>query len=167
MNAANYISISTFFIAITLIVLNLRSWWKGGKAVRHLVHGAGGVILGATLAICVGGFLGDIASRIAGSGNSIAGTIIPWSTGTSDGTVASAATSGLQIEGGGVATVVLVVGYVTYKAAKEHRKRLLGGLFVGVCLTYTAGVAGIVTEYLIPSYNGTGAGVVAFFEGAL
>lgn len=168
MNAANYISVSTLAIAMVLIALNVRSWWKGGKSVKQLVHGIGGLILGATLVICAGGAFGDAAGLIAGSGNGVSGTVIPWSTGTGDRAVASAATAGLALEGGLIAVIVLALGVVTIKSAtKDHRRRLIGGTFVGVCLTYTAGVAGIVTEYLIPAYNGTGTGVVAFFEGAL
>lgn len=168
MTAATYISVSTLAVAAILIALTIRSWWKGGKSYKILLQGFGGVILGVSLAICAGGFLGDIASWVAGGSNSIAGTLIPWSTGTGDRNIASAATSGLGIEGGAVAVVVLVVGFITIKAATgKPRRRLIGGLFVGICLTYTAGVAGIVTAYLIPAYNGTGGSVVAWVEGAL
>lgn len=168
MTAATYISVSTLAVAAILIVLNLRTWWKGSKALKHLVHGVGGLILGVTLAVCAGGFLGDIASWIAGGSNSVAGTVIPWSTGTGDRNLSSAATSGLAVEGGVVAVVVLALGFVTLReASKDARRRLLGGTFVGVCLTYTAGVAGIVTSYLIPAYNGSGLRVVAFVEGAM
>lgn len=168
MTAADYISLSTLTVATVLIALNLRAWWKGGKSFKILLQGICGVILGVTIAICAGGILGDIATWVAGGSNSVIGTIIPWATGAGDRNVAAGSASGLGMEGGLVAVVLIVLGAVAIKAASGRaRWRLVGGTFVGICLSFTAGLASIVASHLIPAYNGAGGSVVAFFEGAV
>lgn len=162
------ISISTLTVAAVLIGLTIRSWWKSGKTFKILLQGFGGVILGVTLAICVGGFLGDIAIWVAGGSTNVTGAIIPWATGTGDRQIAAGSASGLAMEGGAVAAFVLAIGFVAIKASSGRvRWRLIGGTFVGICLAFTAGLASIVAQFLIPAYNGAGSSVVAFVEGAL
>lgn len=168
MTAAAYISISTLTVAFVLIALNVRAFWRGGKSFKILLHGFSGVVLGVTIAICAGGILGDIATWVAGGSNSVTGTIIPWATGAGDRNVASGSAAGLGMEGGLIAVVLLVLGFVAIKAASGRpRWRLIGGTFVGICLSFTAGLASIVASHLIPAYNGAGTSVVAFFEGAV
>lgn len=164
MSPATAINVSTLAIIVVLLALTVRSFIKGGKDPKILLPGVGGTLVGSTLALCAGGALGVIATWIAGSGNSVSG-VAPWATGTGDRTVASATPGGLTMEGGLVALTVALLGWVAIReAAKTARLRLIGGLFVGVCLTYTAGFSGFVASTQVPVYNSVGAQIVTFFE---
>ncbi|MFJ8852340.1 hypothetical protein [Streptomyces sp. NPDC102437] len=164
MTPAAYINIGTLTLIVAMIALHVRTFIKGGKDPKILLSGLGGVIVGSSLAMCVGGALSSIAMYIAGGGNGISG-IAPWATGTGDRAIAAGSASGLSMEGGIIAAVVAVLGWVTIRDAdKTKRLRLIGGLFCGVCLTYTAGYGGLVDDSLIPFYNGLGAQLIAAVE---
>lgn len=165
MTPASAINIGTLAIIAILIALHVRTFIKGGKDPKILLSGLGGMIGGSSLAMCIGGALGSIAMYIVGGGNALSG-IAPWATGTSDGTVAGGSISGLTMEGGLVVIVVTALLWVAIReAAKTQRLRLLGGLFCGVCLTYTGGYGGLIQQSLIPFYNGLGAQGLAAIEG--
>ncbi|MFE4329667.1 hypothetical protein ACFRQM_09445 [Streptomyces sp. NPDC056831] len=164
MSPATAINVSTLAIIFVLLALHIRTFIKGGKDPKILMSGLGGSIVGSSLAMCVGGGLGVVASWIAGGGNAASG-VAPWATGTGDRAVSSASPGGLTIEGGLVALTVTVLGWVAIReAAKTQRLRLLGGLFCGVCLTYTGGYGGLVNSSLVPVYNNIGAQALALIE---
>lgn len=165
MSPASAINIGTLAIIAILIALHIRTFIKGGKDPKILLSGIGGMLGGSSVAMCVGGALGSIAMYIVGGGNALSG-IAPWATGTSDGTVAGRTVGGLTMEGGLIVIVVTVFLWVAIReAAKAQRLRLLGGLFCGICLTYTGGYGGLVSASLIPLYNGLGAQGLALVEG--
>lgn len=164
MSPATAINVSTLAIIVVLVVLHVRTFLKGGKDPKILLSGIGGMIVGSSIALCVGGMLGVVAAWIVGSGNTVS-AVAPWATGTGDRAVASGSPSGLSIEGGLVVLAVAVLGYVAIReAAKTQRLRLIGGLFCGACLTYTAGYGGMVDSTLVPVYNGLGGQVLSWAE---
>ena len=164
MNPATFINASTLMIIVILFALHIRTFIKGGKDPKILLAGIGGMIAGSSLAMCVGGSLGVVATYIAGAGNA-ASVIAPWATGTGDRALASGTAQGLTMEGGLIALVIGVITWVSIReAGKKERLRLLGGLFSGVCLTYTGGVSGLVNGTLIPAYNGIGAQIISLVE---
>lgn len=165
MTPATAISLGTLTIIVLLFVLHARTFIKGGKDPKILVSGVGGTIVGSSLAICVGGALGSIAMYIVGGGNMVSG-VAPWLSGTNDSQIASGSAQGLTGPGGLVTLVVTGLGWVCIReAAKSQRVRLIGGLFCGVCLTYTGGYGGLVQSTLIPFYNGLGAQLIALVAG--
>ncbi|MGW1840685.1 hypothetical protein [Streptomyces sp. NPDC002067] len=167
MTTATYINAANFTIVVLLISLNIRSFFKEKKDPKVFLPGLGGMVFGATAVACVGGIIGTATQAVAGTGNGAAG-IVPWATGTSDRTIASGHVSGLTIEGGIVAIVVLAFGWLAAReGAKTSRRRVIGGAYCGISLTYTAGVAGLVMEYLVPTCNSVGASIVGLVEGHL
>lgn len=166
MSPATAINVSTLAIIAILLALQIRTFLKSGKDPKILLPGIGGTVLGSTLALCAGGALGTIAAWIAGGGNA-ASVVAPWATGTGDRTLASSAPGGLTMEGGLIALIVAALGWVSIReAAKTARLRLLGGLFVGVCLTYTGGFGGLVADTQVPLYNDIGAQLITYVESA-
>lgn len=164
MSPATAINVSTLAIVFVLFALHIRTFIKGGKDPKILLSGLGGSIAGSSLAICVGGALGVVATWIVGGGNA-ASVIAPWATGTGDRVIASASPGGLTIEGGLIALTVSFLSWVSIRdAAKTQRLRILGGLFCGVCLTYTGGYGGLVNSSLVPVYNNIGAQLIALVE---
>lgn len=164
MSPATAINVSTLAIIAILIALHIRTFIKGGKDPKILLSGIGGLLVGSSLAICVGGALGTAASYIAGSSNA-ASIIAPWATGTGDRAIASGTPGGLILEGGLIVLVVAILGWVAIReAAKTQRLRLIGGLICGVCLTYTGGYGGLINNTLIPLYNSVGTQIIAAVE---
>lgn len=167
MSTATSISVGTLTIALVLIILNFRTFLKGGKKFGVLLPGTGSAITGSSAALCVGGAFGHAASVVAGAGVS-AGAIVPWATGTEEDDIASGTTAGLTTSGSIAVFIIVTLWIVAFRSAgKADRKRMVGGIFCGICLTYTAGVAGLVDDYLIPAYNTIGDQVKEFFERVL
>lgn len=164
MTPATAIRLSTLAIILVMVVLHTRSFLKAGKDPKILIPSLGGTIAGASLAICVGGALGTVATYIAGSGNVVSG-VVPWATGTGDRALASGSPQGLTMEGGLIALAAAALTWVVIReAAKTQRIRLIGGLFCGTCLTYTAGIGGLVGNTIVPAYNGIGAQIASLAE---
>lgn len=161
---ATGIGAATLLIAALLVIKNLKTWFTTPrKPLSVLFPGIQGLVAGVSATLCTGGVIGWAASMIAGAANSVSG-VIPWATGTQDESVDAGTTSGLNIWGGGVAFIIVVIYLLALRPLfsnpsdqdKTRRLRLIGGLVVGVCLTYTAGVAAAVTSYVIPWYNSAG-----------
>jgi hypothetical protein len=158
------IGVATLFAAVTIIALTIRTYLNNGRNWKVFLPGLGGALVGATLALCAGGAFGWLASAVAGAGNTASG-LIPWATGTDDECVASTTVEGLRITGGGIAVAIVALGFVVIRASSgDRRRRLLAGVFVGVCVTYTAGVGGLVDEHLIPLFNDSGDQIVQIVE---
>ncbi|MEU6628401.1 hypothetical protein ABZ905_08915 [Streptomyces parvus] len=164
MTPATAINLSTLAIIVVLFALHIRTFIKGGKDPKVLLSGIGGMIAGSSLAMCVGGALGVVATWIVG-GTNVASAVAPWATGTGDRTLASAQAQGLSMEGGIVVLAVAVLSWVCIRdAGKKERIRQIGGLICGVCLTYTGGYGGLVNSTLIPLYNGIGGQLASLAE---
>lgn len=161
---ATGIGAATLLLAGVLIWLNVKTWWTtSGKPLAVLLPGLQGTLAGSSFALCTGGLFGSVAALVAGATNSASG-IIPWTTGTQDQSVASGTTSGLTIWGGGIAFAIIITYSLALKALASSKSpqdrtrlwRLAGGGVVGICLTYTAGVATVVDRYEIPTFNWLG-----------
>lgn len=161
---ATAIGAATLLLAALLIWLNVKTWWTTqGRPIAIFWPGLQGAIAGSSMALCGGGIIGTLAAMGIGVVNRVAG-IIPWATGTQDESLASGSISGLNIWGGGVAFAITVTFVLAVRALassssasdKVRRNRLVGGAIVGACITYTAGIASLVTNYQIPFYNALG-----------
>lgn len=161
---ATGIGAATLLLAGVLTWLNVKTWWTtSGKPLAVLLPGMQGAVAGASFAMCTGGIFGWVAALALGILNKIAG-VIPWTTGTTDQPLAPGVTSGLDIWGGGIAFAVVITYSLALRALAGSKSpqdrtrlwRLVGGGAVGDCLTCTAGVAHLVTQYQIPTYNWAG-----------
>lgn len=153
--------------ALSLIVLSLavRTWWKGNRAFKPLLPALWGAFNGASLLLCVGGILGWIAAKSV-SANSAAGD---WSvqrvTGHSGGALRLGNMGTLTTPGACVLVVVVAVSVVVFKnAANGVKRKIGGGVYVGVTLCATAGVAQMM-QWLPSLYNSCGQTIVNALNG--
>ncbi|MFE2930628.1 hypothetical protein [Streptomyces sp. NPDC059278] len=166
MSAALTLSGAT--VSIAVLAINVRSWWKSKREIKDLLPFGGGLVQGASWTLCVGGLLGWVAVRAAGAGSSAGDWSVSRVTGTGGGGTLAAGSMGALTSGGAcVVVAALIVGFVMFKAAgKEAKKKIIGGLFVGLTLTATAGFAQLM-QWLPDAYNALGAGVTDALNGVL
>lgn len=153
-------------VALTILFLNLRKWWTGGRALKDLIPTGHGLITGAMSTACVGGLAGWLSGCTRQVTNFAGGKAVTGTTGAdSSSTIASGSIGSLD-EGGGVVVFILFVATVAaYKAfSKEEKGRLIGAITAGCILCATAGVAGVLNG-LPEIANSLGASGKAFFEG--
>ncbi|MEU8704188.1 hypothetical protein [Streptomyces sp. NPDC048565] len=131
-------------IAIAILVLTLRSWWTGGRAMKDLIIPAQGFLTGGLATICVGGLAGWVSGCTRQGVSGAGGTAITATTGTEAGApIATGSLGQLTEEGGVVVFVIFLILIVSYKAAaKADKGRLLACLAAGMILCVTAGIAG-------------------------
>jgi hypothetical protein len=143
--------------AIAFMVIYLRKWWVGGRAMKDLVSMIQGFVNGALATVCFGGLGGWIAGCARQTAGGVGGKVISGTTGTDAGTpMATASLGQLTPEGGTVVFLLFVVLFFSYKAAsKEDKGRLLAFAFAGMVLCVTAGVAGML-DGLPELVNGLG-----------
>lgn len=161
------LSVGGLAIALTVLALNLYGWWtEGGRDPKHLAPFAAGFGMGALATMCVGGLFGWAASALAGGSNTAGDTAVGGTTGADGRDIATGTTATLT-EGGALLTFVLSgVFVVAIRAArKKPSRRMLGGLFVGACLAYTAAVSGVLDDTLAAAVNSAGDQVIAWFGG--
>lgn len=155
--------------ALSLIPLALavRTWWKGNRAIKPMLPSLWGVVIGASLLLCIGGLFGWIAIK-SNSANSAAGDwAVKRTTGHSGGALHSGGMGTLTTAGACVLVLVVALAvFVFIKASKPVKLKLAGGAYVGVTLCATAGVAQMM-QWLPSTYNYVGQGVVDFFNGGV
>jgi hypothetical protein len=165
--ATSTLTLGGLLLALIILTCNLYPWWRGNRDMSKLAafgKGLGGSVCAAA---CPGGILGWAHSRSGTVGNGVGERTGTALTGTSQ---AQGLTTG-QLVGLGTTGAVVVVIAVTlvvlaYKEAdKKDKRRIIGGAYVGSTLCLTAGVAGVLA-WLPGALNGTGNGIVAFFQGA-
>ncbi|MFD4662472.1 hypothetical protein [Streptomyces halstedii] len=166
MNAALTMSGAT--VSIAVLAINIRSWWKGNREIKSLLPFGGGMIQGASWTLCVGGLLGWVAVSTASAGSSAGDWGVSRVTGTNGaGTLTAGSMGVLTPAGACVVVAALIVGAVMLKAAgKADKKRIAGGLFVGLTLSATAGFAQLM-QWLPDAYNALGAGAADVLNGVL
>lgn len=163
----NTLSLCGAVLSIAVLILNLRTWWKGNREIKALIPFGGGVIQGTSWTLCVGGLLGWVAVRSASAGSTAGDWAVSRVTGKGGGALSAGSAGTLTVPGACVVVVALIVGIVLFKAAgKADKKRILGGLFVGTTLCGTAGAAQIM-QWVPDMYNQVGQGVVDALNGAL
>ncbi|MFI7278602.1 hypothetical protein [Streptomyces sp. NPDC049879] len=167
MTGADALSIGGLAVALTILTLTGRSWWRAGKKPMDLVPFTAAASVGALWTACVGGLLGAAGGWIAGGVNVAGGEAITRGTGTADGTVATGALAALTPGGAVVVLIATAAGAVAIRAAaKTGKRRIAGGLIVGASLALTAGVASLVNRLIIPLANMPGDQIVAWFGAA-
>lgn len=156
-------------IAIVLVVLwaNLRPWWKSDRNPDKLKAFGTGTLLGALSTMCGGGLLGYIAGCAAGAANTGGAKAVAGTTGKqAQASVTTGSLGNLTSEGAVIVFLITCGTIFAFRAAgKDDRKRLVGGVFCGVCLCLTAGVASAL-NWLPGLINGAGEQLAAAVKGA-
>ncbi len=131
-------------IAITIMVIYLRKWWVGGRALKDLFPMVQGFANGGLATICFGGLAGWLAGCTRQAAGGLGGHAVSGTTGTAAGSSIKGGSLGqLTPEGGVVVFLLFVLLVVSYKAAnKDDKGRLIGFFVAGAILCVTAGVAG-------------------------
>lgn len=160
------LSLAGAFVCLTIALLNLRTWWNGNRELKGLVPYGQSTLMGALATLCSSGLLGWL-SGCTRQGVSAAGDkAVAGITGTSGGAPIAARSLAGQLtpEGALVVATAAVLTVVAYKAAnKEDKRRMIGGLLCGMCLTITAGFAA-GAEGLPGLVNEAGAAVRRIFD---
>lgn len=139
-----------------VLAISVRTWWKGGRDIKAALPVAGGLVQGTSWTLCTGGLLGVVAVRTADAGNAGGDAALDKITGQSGGALEGGELGTLTPEGACVVVIMLLLGIVAWKAAgAKDRKRIVAGLFVGMTLTYTAGVAHLM-QWVPDAYNSAG-----------
>ncbi|GAB2731708.1 hypothetical protein [Streptomyces bullii] len=155
-------------IALVLVILwaNLRPWWKSDRDPAKLKSFGTGSLLGALSTMCGGGLLGYIAGCAAGAANTGGGKAVAGATGQQAGAPVTTGDLGSLTPEGAVVVFLLTCGTIfAFRAAgRDERKRMVGGVFCGVCLCLTAGVANALS-WLPGLINGAGAQLITAVQG--
>lgn len=155
MNTPLTLAGATVSVAITAI--SIRTWWKGSRDIKALLPFGGTVIVGAGWTMCIGGLFGWFAAQAVSANNMIGGKGVSIATGAKGGgTLDSGSLGTLTYPGACAALVVSIIGGIVLKAAcKADKKRMAGGLLVGLTLCATAGVAELM-QWVPDMYNAIG-----------
>ncbi|MFG3311856.1 hypothetical protein G6W47_04785 [Streptomyces sp. CAI-21] len=142
-------------LAVGLLVAwaNFRPWWKGGRAPKDLLPFTEGFVLGAMSTVCAG-LLGWAASGLAGGATTGGDKVTVGLTGADGGTPIPRGSMGTLTSEGAVMVVLLTAGVaLAWKVApKQDKRRIFGGVFVGVVLCATAGIASAL-DWLPETFN--------------
>ncbi|MFE4716839.1 hypothetical protein ACFRLW_10360 [Streptomyces sp. NPDC056728] len=156
-------------VAIVLVVLwaNLRPWWKGDRNPAKLKSFGNGALLGALSTMCAGGMLGWLAGCSATVANTGGGKGVQAATGKASEAAITHGDLGQLTPEGAVIVFLITCGtiFAFRSAGKDERKRMVGGVFCGVCLCLTAGVASAL-DWLPDLINQAGTVLRTSVEGA-
>lgn len=166
MNGANTLTYGGLALTLAIVALNLRGWWKGGKKPAELGPYIGSLAVGVSWMACTGGILGWSGGMIAGGVNAAGGGAITRGTGTADGVIATGTVETLTPGGAIVVLIATAVwGAVFRSVSATVKRRMVGGLLTGVCLTLTAGAVVIANSVVLPMANLPGDAVMGWFGG--
>ncbi|WP_431980028.1 hypothetical protein [Streptomyces qinglanensis] len=134
-------------IALAILWLNLRPWWKGGRDPKALLPYASGAGLGSLATICVGGALGWGAAGIAGLVSSLGSKGVSTTTGTSGDSPLPTGRMGTLTAPGAIVTCLLLVGVIVLHRAsgKQDKRRIIGGFITFAILGFLPGVAALLS----------------------
>ena len=156
-------------VALVLVILwaNLRPWWKGDRNPAKLKSFGLGSLLGSVSTMCAGGILGWLAGCSARAANTGGGKGVQAATGqTSEAAVTHGDLGQLTPEGAVIVFLLTCATIFAFRAAgKDERKRMVGGVFCGVCLCLTAGVASAL-NWLPALINQSGTVLRSSLDGA-
>jgi hypothetical protein len=140
------LSLGGVAIALAILWLNLRPWWKGGRDPKALLPYVSGAGLGSLATICIGGALGWGAAGVAGVLTSGGNTGVEKVTGTSGAASMPVGRMGTLTQEGGVVVCLLLVGVVAlYKSSgKLDKRRIVGGFVSFAVLGFLPGVAALL-----------------------
>lgn len=163
---ATHLTVSGLAVALTLIALNARAWWRAGKRPKDAGPFLGGLALGALMAACTGGILKWVAGLTAAGTNTI-GSVATGGIGASGGAIAPAPTAGLTPGGAIIVVAATALGAVAVKAAsKTITWRLAGGIVVGASLAIAAGPSGLLDSTLYAAANSIGDWIIGWANGS-
>ncbi|MFF9312168.1 hypothetical protein ACF1BS_14780 [Streptomyces sp. NPDC014748] len=167
MTGTTSLSLGGLLAALIVLYANLRPWWAGNRDPKRLAAFGKGLAAALAAAACPGGILGWVRHRAGAVANSAGETGGHAATGTTQTqTVAGGQLTGLVATGATVAALAVFAVVLAWKAAgKDDRRRIVGGAFVGLVFTLTAGGAGAL-DWLPGALNGVGDGIVDLAEGA-
>lgn len=140
------LSLGGVAIALAILWLNFRPWWKGGRDPKALVPYVSGAGLGSLATICAGGALGWGAAGIAGIVTSGGNTGVEKITGTSGAAAVPTGRMGtLTFEGAIVVCLLLVGVMLLHKTSgKQDKRRIIGGFISFAVLGFLPGVAALL-----------------------
>lgn len=148
-------------IALAILWLNARKWWKGSRNPQELIHYGAGSALGSLSTICIGGALGWGAAGIAALFSSAGSKGVSTATGTSGAATLPTGRMGTLTQEGGVVTCLILVGVIAlYKTSgKLEKRRIIGGFVTFAILGFLPGVAAMLA-FWPDSVNWAGAKVL-------
>ncbi|MFD8543466.1 hypothetical protein [Streptomyces sp. NPDC059649] len=155
-------------VSVAVLIINVRSWWKGNRELKAAIPFGGGLVTGASWTLCLGGLFGWVALQAVEAGNKVGGKAVTGATGaTGGGTLAHGSMGALTYPGACAVLIAAVIGGIAWKAAgKTDKKRMLGGVLSGLTLCATAGFAQIM-QWVPDLYNALGDGAVNVLNGAV
>ncbi|MEZ7005035.1 hypothetical protein [Streptomyces sp. AD55] len=167
MTGTTTLSLGGLLAALLVLYANLRPWWAGGRDVKQLAPFGKGLAGALAASACPGGVLGWTRHRAGAVANTTGETVGTGATGAAqESTVSAGQMTGLLGVGAVVVVLVVFATFLAWKAANpKDKRRIVGGAFVGLVATLTAGVAGAL-DWLPGALNGLGDGIVALVEGA-
>ncbi|MEV8394811.1 MULTISPECIES: hypothetical protein [unclassified Streptomyces] len=156
MNVA--VNLGGIAIALAILWLNFRKWWKGKREPKDLIPYAAGSALGSLSTICIGGALGWGASGIAGLLSGIGDKGVSSVTGTSGASTLPTGRMGVLTSEGAVITCLILVGVLVLHRAsvKTDQRRIIGGFITFAILGFLPGVAALL-QWWPDSINWAGA----------
>jgi hypothetical protein len=156
MNVA--INLGGVAVALGILWLNFRKWWKGNRDPKELIPYGAGSALGSLSTICIGGALGWGAAGIAGLFSSVGSKGVETTTGTSGAAAVPTGRMGVLTPEGGVITCLILLGVVVlYKSSgKLEKRRIVGGFITFAILGFLPGVASLL-DWWPDSVNWAGA----------
>ncbi|PZT70171.1 hypothetical protein DN402_31630 [Streptomyces sp. SW4] len=141
------LSLGGVAIALAILWLNFRPWWKGGRDPKALLPYASGAGLGSLATICVGGALGWGAAGIAGLVTTGGNTGVEKITGTSGAAAMPTGRMGSLTPEGAVVVCLLLAGVALLHktSGKQDKRRILGGFISFAVLGFLPGVAALLS----------------------
>lgn len=139
------LSLAGAVVCVGVLYFNLRKWWDGNREPKALLPFGQSTLMGILATLCTGGLLGWLTGCTRQGVSTVGDQAVSAITNAPTGApMASQSLAGqLTPEGGVVVALAAAITYAAYKAAgKDDKRRMLGGLLCGMCLTITAGVAG-------------------------
>ena len=159
-----YVTIGGVTIGVCVALYYLVGWWPGLKPLRKDPVRQAGQLLPFLLAWCygalallgVGGLVGWIADTALWISNWLGDVALVWGVGGQAGTHSNGS-SYLPLTQSGTGIVLILTVVMTALLKKSNRSRDLKlGMWCGVCLAMSAGVAGFAAVPLAQSANWLG-----------
>ncbi|MER6843100.1 hypothetical protein [Streptomyces platensis] len=151
------LSLAGATVAVAILIINIRSWWKGTRELKALLPFGGALITGAGWTMCLGGLFGWFAVQAVQASNKVGDKGVSTTTGAhGGGSLAQGSLGQLTYPGACAVLVTAIIGGIVLKAAgKTDKKRMFGGLFAGLTLCATAGFAQLM-QWVPEMYNALG-----------
>ncbi|MBZ6250372.1 hypothetical protein KVH27_18550 [Streptomyces olivaceus] len=167
MTGTTTLTLGGLLAAVLVLYANLRPWWTGGRQMKQLAAFGKGLAGAFAAAACPGGILGWARQRTGSIANTGGESVGQSATGAAQANAISGGQlAGLVATGAFVAVLVVFAVVLAWKAASDKdKRRIVGGSFVGLVITLTAGGAGALA-WLPGALNGVGDAIVALAEGA-